>query len=38
MNKNTHQWSVVEDDDQTIQIVPKCWVTIDDDGLLLVTV
>lgn len=32
MNKNTHQWSVVEYDDETIQIVPKCWVTIDDDG------
>jgi len=32
MNNNTHQWSVVEYDDETIQIVPKCWVTIDDDG------
>ncbi|KAL5245924.1 hypothetical protein ACI65C_013332 [Semiaphis heraclei] len=32
IENNTHQCSVVEYDDETIQIVPKCWVTIGDDG------
>jgi len=32
MDNITHQWSVVEYDDETIQIVHKCRVTIDDDG------